>query len=232
MKNLQYTIPFLTLILLVPGTAFGQNADKYSLDEINSAFENTENYVTYTDKKNQMKIDVASMKSDGIDKKDIKIIKQYAKVHNKIMKSFLNHGNMTAVVDYAKTGKFSQLFTPTELPITGQSHQNTDYLSLYACGIWAWQSHTEPPVLVGKQGYSSLSAIQKAIVSDGYHQVQQPWADKRDVGYTYAKINPIGIGGCNGGEFRDENHIYSPDAIHEDGKGNILTDWHSLTQFN
>ena len=94
-----------------------------------------------------------------------------------------------------------------------KSHPNIDYWSLTACGITYGQTqHMNPEIELGVNGLSSLADAQNTLVSQVYHQIQSPWDDSRSVGFDYGKINSIGIGGCTGGEFRDENFIYTTGA--------------------
>lgn len=210
----------------------------YTLAEIDNAFGNSEGYVTYNDK-GKMIVDLNQMKEDGLSKKDIKIMKKWTALNNKIINA-VEGGNQTKLdlaIEKAQSGKFRLLTNATIVSpsegFTGQT--NVNYLSLTACGITYGQtSHANPTASVDKDGYASQVALQSALVIDNYHQIQWPWTDLDEVRRDYGKKNLTGIGGCNEGEFRDQNYIYPPTMphYHDKDRTESSSGWHTLRQLN
>ncbi len=192
---------------------------KYTKSEIDKSFRNSEGYVSYENKNNQMKVDINKMIDDGIENKDIKIMSEWAELHNKVMIGHMNGDKEktgTALFE-AANGPFSYLVNAktTKLGSVDDNISNVSYVtpisywSLSACGItYGTTEHSEPPIEIYLHSYPDLSSAQTVIENDGYYQVQWPWIDFNDGGKVYAKINTTGYGDCTSGEFRDENHIY------------------------
>ena len=176
------------------------------------------------------------MRKDGVSHDDIKIMSQWAKLNNKIM-NVMGTGNqkkIDMVVEKAQSGKFRLLTdATTTAPREGAVGQtNVNYWSLTACGITYGQtSHENPPITINKNDYGKKANLQAALVSDGYHQIPLPWTDYGDVGLDYGKKNTTGVGGCNEGEFRNQNFIYSNTVTHVYG-GITSSGWHTLQQLN
>ncbi len=245
MKNVTklQTILFATLIavMILPfnsesGIQSAEAAkEPYTLAEIDKAFTNSKGYVTY-DSEGNMVVDKKQMRKDSVSRDDIKIMKQWAKLNNKITE-VIKTGDQTDidnVMTKAQSGKFSLLTNATTTtPQGGASGQTSVWFwSLNACGITYGQtSHLNPSKTVNKDGFDDLQSIQNSLVASGYHQIQHPWADRDSVGYDYGKKNLTGVGGCNEGEFRDENFIYSNTTTHHYGSV-ISNGWHTLQQLN
>ena len=230
LKNAK-TILFASLLVAMILPFSGMNnayADKqivpYTLAQIDHAFSVSDGYVT-VDQNNQMKVDKKEMKKDGISKLDIKIMKKWAKIHNKTME-VRNSGDPKLILEHfekIQNGKFRLLVDTTVPaigvptvsngdPISAFSHSGQSFWSLTACGITYGQTqHTNPTANVGLNGYSSVAAAQTQLSNWGYTQLQVPYTDPQSVGFDYGKINSNGIGGCTGGEFRDEHFIYDSD---------------------
>ena len=172
------------------------------------------------------------MHYNNVSSKDIKIMKQWSKLSNEITNVIKtgNQSDISFMLEEAQSGKFRLLTNATTTsPQEGVSGQ-TDvwYWSLTACGITYGQtSHPNPSPAPNKTHYDSLQSIQNALVADGYHQIQFPWTDYVYLGHDYGKKNLKGMGGCNEGEFRDQNLIY-PNPINT----NTAVGWYSVQQLN
>ena len=210
----------------------------YTLDEIDHAFTAAQrgDYVS-TDDDNVMTVEKTRMQIDGVDNDNIKIISEWAELHNGAMK-VMESGDKDAGMEYYKftqEGKFRNLTfmgVPTishpdektdngsinnvdftvanESKITSISHPGQNYWSLTACGItYGSTQHSNPTIQIGVNGHANLASAQLALSNLGYTQLQTPYADAANVGYDYGKANYSGQGGCTGGEFRDQQFIYT-----------------------
>ncbi len=206
----------------------------YTLAEVDRAFTNSEGYVTY-DSAGNMVVDKKQMREDGVARQDIKIMNQWAKLNNKII-SVMNtedQARIDAVMERAKSGKFSLLTNATTTAPTEGAAGQTDvnFFSLTACGItYGETSHKNPAYELNKNGYTSLQSIRNALIADGNHRIVLPWTDSDLQGRDYGKQNTVGQGGCDEGEFRDQNVIYY-------GTQHIVgttrsSGWYTLQQIN
>lgn len=236
MKNVK-TIMFASLIMamILPFSGMNYaNADEqtitpYTLEEIDSAFTNSEGYVIYTET-NRMIVLEKQMKQDGVSEDDIKIMSHWAKVNNKMMKA--NESGDRELVNQAfdieREGKFQVFFNSEVTPIDPNNPQPTpmNYFSSSACGITFGQtSHPHVRAELGLSGYSSQSDVQQVLVDMGYEPVWVPATDPALVYRDYSKTNWTGVGGCDNGEFRDQHVIY-PD-IPENAYA-----WYTMTNMN
>lgn len=228
-KTIFFASLIATMFMSFGSVQLADAEKQYSRSSIDTAFTNAEEYVIYDKQTGHIGFDTKSMKKDGVSKKDIRIVEDFADINNELMDmAFDEQSTKQDVREYystLKNGQFKQLFDPS----TAQLRSYTgSFWSLTACGItFGVTAHPHTNALYGIDGYSSLSSIQDALEDDGYYQVPWPAADWSNVGRDYAKINTTGVGGCDDGEFRDQNFIYSPESTH----GN-LAGWHTLQHIN
>jgi len=241
LKNIK-TILFAGLIVAMILPFSGMNyaeAEKasYKLTHIDHAFEVGSKYIS-VDSDNIMTVDKDSMMEDlDVIKKDIQILKHWARIHNETIE-VKNSGDpelIQAHIEKTKDGRFSNLvdtIVPQLGEITTQSHPGQNFWSLTACGITYGQTqHANPPAIAGLDNYSTLTVAQNQLSVWGYIQMSVPYTLPADVGFDYGKINSNGIGGCTGGEFRDEHFLYEFDRTLQPS-GTVLESVHSLRQIN
>jgi len=242
MNNKIKTMFFGALIaaMILPFSSMGvaeaqQTPTKYTLEQINSAFTIAQEHVTYEEETNHMILDIAEMQEHGATSLDVTISLNYASIHNSTMDAYFS-GNVTQMemVDNSfRTGLFSNIFNQDQ-PVK-KSHQRTEVFNLSACGITFDQTkHPVPGISIDEDNHSSYKKITEALADRGYHEVYRYAVDPDDVGFVYAKVNTTGYGGCIGGEFRDENHIYRPSMTHyyDEARENPTRNWHTLLQEN
>ena len=219
-------------MLMFNGIQHTEAEEEYTRAQIDTAFTNTENYIIHDLQTSNMSFDEVQMKADRVSKQDIKIVLEFAELNNGLMDLIANENSTEAEIkDYFASldeGQFKQLFNPSQ---HAKSYTGS-YFSLTACGItFGVTAHEHDGADNGLSGYSSLSSIQDAVEADGYYQVQYPWADLRNVGVDYSKINTTGFGGCTDGEFRDEWNIYDDSRDHIDAY-RTSEGWHTLNHDN
>ena len=184
------------------------------------AFAIAEEYVMYDDQ-NRIAIDKDLLIEDGVSKDNIQIITKWKKHHNQIQKA-MNSGDQEKIdkaLDRLENGKFQHITNPVNWTSedndnTARSHVPTNYWpwALTACGItYGQSSHTEPPVTVSYQLYTSKTAMANTLVADRYSKLTSGFgggdADLVAAERDYGRINTTGHGGCTGGEFRDQQVI-------------------------
>lgn len=193
---------------------------KFSKTDIDKSFKNSKGYVHVEKKTQQMTVDEKKMLKDGIDKNDIKIMKEWAKLNNKVMKPFMSGDKegLGAALAEAAVGSFSYLTNSktTKIGAVDDDVSNVSYITpvgfwdLTACGItYGSTEHADPIHNIGLSGFSTLESAQSTLSGNEYYEVEWPWIDSGDEGKVYAKVNTTGYGDCTNGEFRDENHIYN-----------------------
>ncbi len=216
-------------VVILPFTIQSADAEKqYARASIAIAFANAEEYIAY-DQTGRIGIDMQAMRENGISRQDIQIVEEFAFLNNELLDIILDENstesNVRNYYDTLKSGSFKPLFDPSARDLRSYTGS---YWSLSACGItFGVSAHPHPPSHNGIDGYASLSAIQSALVADGYYQVPWPGADWDAVGFDYAKLNLVGVGGCTDGEFRDQSYIYPPESPHGELEG-----WHTLEDIN
>ena len=209
------TVLFSLLIvtLLVPAMIDSASAVKlYTREQVDQAFFNAGDNIAFNDN-NKMKIDIKSMKESGMAKKEIKIVKQYARLHNELIKAMISE-NQTQIIA-AKTNlhndKFSLIFNDTTYrEPTQDGFTGAGFFDSSACGITNGVISTYPPtptLYIGTSGHTNQSNIETWLQDNGQHIVNWPYADWGDL--AYAEKNLTGQGGCTNGEFRDEWHVYT-----------------------
>ena len=129
MKNIQYAIPFLAAILLVPGMAFAQTTPgnsedeittPYTVDEIYHSFAVMEQYVIYDENKN-ITFDLINATRDNVSQIDIDVALDFAIHSNDIINIVIgptgqvdenntDNEQLELAIQELKEGKFSALF--------------------------------------------------------------------------------------------------------------------------
>ncbi len=233
------TVLFALLIatLLVPTMIDSASAAKtYTREQVDRAFFNADDNISFNDK-NKMKVDVKSMKESGMPKKEIKIVKQYARLHNALIKAMISEND--TLIAIAKTnlhdGKFAMVFNDTayQAPPPG-GVTGAGFWDSSACGITNGVTSTYPPtptLYIGTNGHASQSNIETWLRNNGQHIVNWPYADWGDL--VYAEKNITGQGSCTNGEFRDEWNVYEPDALPGLVLGGVTASgWYTLNHDN
>lgn len=179
------TVLFSLLIatLLVPVIIDNANAAKmYAREQVDLAFFNAGDSVIFNDK-NKMKVDAKSMKESGMMKKEIKIVKQYSRLHNALIKAMISENDtlIATAKNNLHSGKFALIFNdttyqePTQGGVTGAGFWDSS-----ACGITNGVISTYPqtPTLyIGTNGHVNQSSIEAWLGNNGQHIVNWPYAD-------------------------------------------------------
>ena len=220
--------------LLVPASvsAYAQGGEsaepKFLLPEIAAAFEASEPYITYNEA-DYITVDMESMRADGAHALDIEIMTKWAMFLNELVDA-MESGNQTAaqdVITTAKKGQFGLFVDPRDLgdsgTVTGGGHA-LPRLNLFAiCGIiYPYTWHDPPVSTYPYTNYSTKDGLINRVVGDGYHKVA--FYATGNYGNDYQKTNPTGVGGCTGGEFRDQRIVYEGTPGHSDER--FRTGWY------
>ncbi len=237
MKNISKTtktILFASLIaaMILPTSMMGnaEAATTYTREQVNQAFSLAGDNVTFNDK-NKMKVDKAALSNDGMSQSDIKIIKEYAKLHNALIKAMIqeDEDKIEDAQDKLVYGDFAIVFND---PSAGEGISTQGWFDDNACGITNGNTSTYPdtPTLyVGTDDHANENAIETWLENNGQHIVNWPYADWGDL--VYAEENSTGQGGCTSGEFRDEWNVYDDSPAHYI-QGSWTTGWHTLNHDN
>lgn len=225
---------FAAMILAMMVGQVAEADTTYTRQQVDTAFSLAGDHVTFNDK-NKMKVDKASMIEDGMSNDDIKIVKQYARLHNKLIKAMIaeDADAITTAKDNLHNGKFALVFNdPTPVAAASAMASTQGYWDSSACGITNGVTSTypgTPTIILGANGHATQSAIETWLVNNDQHKVSWPYADWGDL--VYAEKNLTGQGGCTDGEFRDEWHVYDASVTHT-YNGVSSSGWHTLNQYN
>lgn len=238
-KTVLFGSIFAALILTLMVGQVAEASTTYTRQQVTDAFALAGDHVTFN-AKNKMKVDKASMSEDGMSSDDIKIVKQYARLHNKLIKAMIAEDKdaIATAKDNLHNGKFALVFNdpnataaPSVQAASG-AMSVAGFLDDSACGITNGDTSTypgTPTIILGATGHSTQSAIETWLVNNDQHKVSWPYADWGDI--VYAEKNSTGQGGCTSGEFRDEWHVYDASVAHT-YNGVTSTGWHTLNQYN
>ena len=195
-------------------TIFAEKPNYYTVEEIAKAFHTAQKYAHFGD---MNKIIISSDVADvyGIVEKDMKIMTEWAELHNNLMDALLqkDERKIDVTMSEIKNGKFAPLTSAITMPIsitpTTIKQVSWSYFSLTACGItYGSTSHAEPTVVVGIHGYDDKDTAAKALEGLGFHEISYPYTDWDLRGYDFGKKNYAGYAECDNGEFRDQHVIY------------------------
>ncbi|RNJ78405.1 MAG: hypothetical protein EB829_04615 [Nitrosopumilus sp. H8] len=179
---------------------------------IYNSFEVSEPYVSFGEN-NHVTVDVESMKINEIPDLDIEIMTKWTKHLNELLTAVAsdNQTAVTKALDNAKAGQFSLITNPPNIDDSdawvGGSHIRLHDGGI-ACGVTyadkkTWQG--APAASYPYVKYSSQKALERVVEGDGYVLI---WIITSHHWRDFQKTNPIGMGGCTGGEFRDQRVIY------------------------
>ncbi|MDA7953676.1 MAG: hypothetical protein MPI95_02105 [Nitrosopumilus sp.] len=223
----------LAAALLAPAgiAAHADEGEKFLPQEIHAAFEAAEPYVRYGEY-NHLVVDVESMRAGGIQDVDIEIMSKWAAHSNALVDAVLAR-NQTAIGIVIEDGREGQFSLMTNPPSTGGAWAGGGHAPirqiLTACGVtYSDNKWDKRPVLEYiYTGTASRGELVSALKRDGFGLVIFPSSDPLN---DYQRINPVGKGGCTGGEYRDQRIIHRGDP--RNSNPDLRTGWYTTGHTN
>ncbi len=187
--------------------------EQYSAEAVTNAFAALTPYMIITDE-NKVIFDAKQAKHDGLDKKAIKMGKEYTKMQNMVMKSISDDPKKQAKLDKKISKKFAKFFDK----LKNDKDFKLGVLELllqpaYAASCNYNGPHPENAQVYTNTNTSSISALKSHLSGLGYHTVAGYASSIQPLNYNgYDHAKGIYAYGCNFDVFREQAVIYDSDT--------------------
>jgi len=207
MKNINKTtktILFASLItaMILPFSEmnYAEAEEVYDGTKVKESFIQLDPYMTVTDEK-KILFDIKSAKENGLDKKIIKIGKEYTKLQNDMIDSLKSEDKTNLTLDEKQVKKFEKFFKKIKNGDDALFTQST-IPTIYTASCNVWGPHAQPNAV---DETATFTPIATYLIYNGYHQVQVPYSANPSIDYA-KKTTAYG---CENGVFREQALIRS-----------------------